>query len=216
MSKVTVLPDLIEFEADSGQTIMESAHARGLYWPTTCGGQGLCTTCLSEVVEGGQNLLEMGRTERKTLVAERGEAILRKPVRLACQHRPEAPSADRDPPWRRQAAESGGAVATGRPEQTGSPRQPGLTDSACRNGCRATTRAHRTRPTPGPPHQARRTSADPPPRPDCRRDVAPTGRNHRQPTGRRAAPAVEGQPRAAAAGCGEGAEAVEPAAWRAW
>ncbi len=27
----------------------------------------------------------MGRSERKTLVAERGEAILKRPVRLACQ-----------------------------------------------------------------------------------------------------------------------------------
>jgi hypothetical protein len=27
----------------------------------------------------------MSRSERKTLIAERGEAILRRPVRLACQ-----------------------------------------------------------------------------------------------------------------------------------
>jgi hypothetical protein len=27
----------------------------------------------------------MGRSERKTLTAERGEAVLRRPVRLACQ-----------------------------------------------------------------------------------------------------------------------------------
>jgi 2Fe-2S ferredoxin len=85
MPKVTVLPDRIEFDAPSGQTMMAAALAHGLYWPTTCGGQGLCTTCLSEVVEGGQNLLEMGRAERKTLIAERGEAVLGKPLRLACQ-----------------------------------------------------------------------------------------------------------------------------------
>lgn len=85
MAKVTVLPDNIEFEANSGETVMGAAIAQGLYWPTTCGGQGLCTTCMTEVVRGGENLLEMGRSERKTLVAERGEAALRAPLRLACQ-----------------------------------------------------------------------------------------------------------------------------------
>jgi 2Fe-2S ferredoxin len=64
---------------------MGAAVALGFYWPTTCGGQGICTTCLSEVVEGGERLSEMGRAERKTLTAERGEAILRRPFRLACQ-----------------------------------------------------------------------------------------------------------------------------------
>ena len=64
---------------------MDAARRNGLYWPTTCGGQGVCTTCLSEVIEGADFLAEMGRHERKTLVAERGEAILRRPMRLACQ-----------------------------------------------------------------------------------------------------------------------------------
>jgi len=85
MATVTVLPDNIDFEAKSGQTVMAAAVAQGLYWPTTCGGQGLCTTCLAEVVEGAGNLLEMSRSERKTIVAERGESALHRPVRLACQ-----------------------------------------------------------------------------------------------------------------------------------
>lgn len=85
MATVTVLPAGIEFEAKSGETMMAAALAGGLYWPTTCGGQGLCTTCLAEVVSGGDHLLEMGRTERKTIAAERGESALRGPFRLACQ-----------------------------------------------------------------------------------------------------------------------------------
>jgi 2Fe-2S ferredoxin len=85
MASVKVLPSGIEFEAAAGETIMAAAQAHGLYWPTTCGGQGICTTCLSEVVSGAESLVEMGRSERKTLIAERGEAILRQPVRLACQ-----------------------------------------------------------------------------------------------------------------------------------
>jgi 2Fe-2S ferredoxin len=85
MTRIIVQPSGIEFEAKEGDTIMGAAHSRGLYWPTTCGGQCICTTCLSEVTDGAEYLLEMGRSERKTLVNERGEAILRRPVRLACQ-----------------------------------------------------------------------------------------------------------------------------------
>lgn len=85
MPKVTVLPSNIEFEARIGETIMGAAQARGYYWPTTCGGQGICTTCLSEVVNGDNVLAEMSRSERKMLIAERGESVLRRPVRLACQ-----------------------------------------------------------------------------------------------------------------------------------
>ncbi|HLF79397.1 MAG TPA: 2Fe-2S iron-sulfur cluster-binding protein, partial [Dehalococcoidia bacterium] len=75
----------IEFVAGIGDTLMGAAQACGLYWPTTCGGQGVCTTCLSEVVGGSECLSEMGRSERKALTSERGEAVLQRPVRLACQ-----------------------------------------------------------------------------------------------------------------------------------
>jgi len=85
MTRVTVLPAKIEFEAAPGETIMGAAQARGYYWPTTCGGQGICTTCLSEVRSGGDLLARMSRSERKTLAAERGEAVLLRPLRLACQ-----------------------------------------------------------------------------------------------------------------------------------
>ena len=78
-------PAGLEYEASQGETLMAAARGLGYYWPTTCGGQGICTTCLSEVVSGGELLAEMGRSERKTLVAERGEAILARSVRLACQ-----------------------------------------------------------------------------------------------------------------------------------
>lgn len=85
MTTVRVTPSNIEFEVVAGQTIMGAAQASGLYWPTTCGGQGICTTCLSEVVSGAQSLSEMGRYERRVLQSERGPAILKRPVRLACQ-----------------------------------------------------------------------------------------------------------------------------------
>lgn len=85
MTIINVLPSEIEFDAQIGQTLMEAALANGLYWPTTCGGQGTCTTCLSEIVSGTEYLSEMGRGERKRLVSERGETFLSKPMRLACQ-----------------------------------------------------------------------------------------------------------------------------------
>src|SRR3989304_2329121 len=77
MAKVTVLPAKIEFEGTAGETIMGAAQAHGYYWPTTCSGQGVCTTCLSEVISGSELLAGMSRSERKTLVAERGGGVLR-------------------------------------------------------------------------------------------------------------------------------------------
>src|SRR3954470_3364349 len=85
MATVKVLPSGVEFEAKVGETLMGAAQARGLYWPTTCGGQAICTTCLCEVSEDRGVLAEMSRSERKTLVSERGEAVLKRPLRLACQ-----------------------------------------------------------------------------------------------------------------------------------
>lgn len=85
MTRVVVEPAGFEYEARIGETLMDAARGLGFYWPTTCGGQGVCTTCLSEVTSGAELLADMGRSERKTLTTERGEAVLQRPVRLACQ-----------------------------------------------------------------------------------------------------------------------------------
>lgn len=87
MPNVRILPLEVTVDAPEGATIMESAQAQGYYWPTTCGGEGRCTTCACVVVDGLALLSEMGRSERKVLVEERGEAVLTKPIRLACQAR---------------------------------------------------------------------------------------------------------------------------------
>lgn len=83
-----MLPDRIVFDAREGATIMDAAHDAGLFWPTTCGGQGICTTCAC-VVETGQTRLEpMGRSELKTLTTDLPEAAVRaRRLRLACQAR---------------------------------------------------------------------------------------------------------------------------------
>ena len=85
MARIVIQPGGFEYEARQGETLMDAARGLGYYWPTTCGGQGVCTTCLSEIASGAELLANMGRSERKTLAAERGEAILKRPVRLACQ-----------------------------------------------------------------------------------------------------------------------------------
>jgi 2Fe-2S ferredoxin len=85
MPKVTVQPLGIEIEVPQGETIMSAAQALGYYWPTTCGGEGRCTTCACRVVSGGENLSPRGRSEERVLVSERGPKVLDEPVRLACQ-----------------------------------------------------------------------------------------------------------------------------------
>ena len=88
MPKVTIQPINRTIEVKEGATIMEAAWAVGLYWPTTCGGEGICTSCACTVEEGAENLDGLGRSERKTLSEERGEAALRDGrLRLACQAR---------------------------------------------------------------------------------------------------------------------------------
>lgn len=88
MAKITIKPLGRTIEAAEGQTIMEAANGVGLYWPTTCGGQGICTSCACMIDEGVENLDSMGRGERRTLSEERGEAVLQSGrLRLACQAR---------------------------------------------------------------------------------------------------------------------------------
>jgi 2Fe-2S ferredoxin len=88
MGKVRVQPEGFEFQAEDGQTMMDAAHDAGLYWPTTCGGQGLCTSCACTVDEGADNLDPMSRSELKTLAEEMGEAAVKaRRLRLACQAR---------------------------------------------------------------------------------------------------------------------------------
>src|SRR3990170_2626235 len=73
MPKVTIQPLNLTLEAEDGATIMDVAWAYGLYWPTTCGAQGICTSCACTIDEGAE---------------DRGEAALRNgTLRLACQAR---------------------------------------------------------------------------------------------------------------------------------
>jgi 2Fe-2S ferredoxin len=85
MPRITIRPLNIVIEAPEGETIMAAAQAQGYYWPTTCGGEGRCTTCACVVVSGIERLSPRGRSETKVLTEERGPGVLQQPVRLACQ-----------------------------------------------------------------------------------------------------------------------------------
>ena len=87
MTTIRILPLGDDVEAAPGATVMGAAQAAGYYWPTTCGGEGRCTTCASQIEEGADALSGMGKAERASLVGERGEGILRTNWRLACQAR---------------------------------------------------------------------------------------------------------------------------------
>jgi len=87
MARIRILPLDVEIDAPADATVMGAAQALGYYWPTTCGGEGRCTTCACEVSEGADALAPMGRAEQRTLVEERGPRVLESAVRLACQAR---------------------------------------------------------------------------------------------------------------------------------
>ena len=87
MPRITIQPADIVIEGKPQDTVMAAAHAQGYYWPSTCGGEGRCSTCAFIVVSGGENLSEMGRSERKTIESELGPSALPRGTRLACQAR---------------------------------------------------------------------------------------------------------------------------------
>ena len=87
MPKIHLMPLDVVIDAADDATVMGAAQALGYYWPTTCGGEGRCMTCACDVLEGAEALSEMGRSERNSLVDERGEGVLNTAVRLACQAR---------------------------------------------------------------------------------------------------------------------------------
>ncbi|MET0660006.1 MAG: 2Fe-2S iron-sulfur cluster-binding protein [Steroidobacteraceae bacterium] len=45
MPRVRVTPGKCAFEADSGEVVMRAANRAGTFWPTICGGEGLCGAC---------------------------------------------------------------------------------------------------------------------------------------------------------------------------
>ena len=88
MPRLTIMPLGVTIDGQEGETVMEAAIASGLYWPTTCGGQGICASCTCQIEHGGDDLDAMGRSERRRLSEEFSEErVDRMRLRLACQAR---------------------------------------------------------------------------------------------------------------------------------
>lgn len=83
---IHVKPSGVSFEAEADETIMAAAIRQGFSWPTICGGQGTCKTCVCLILEGKSNLIDIDVFEREALASiaetlpDQGEGW-----RLACQ-----------------------------------------------------------------------------------------------------------------------------------
>ncbi len=66
---------------DPSKTMLQIFQENKQDWMHACGGNGRCTTCKMEVVEGGDYLSDYSRPEEKLLESGR----LKKGERLACQ-----------------------------------------------------------------------------------------------------------------------------------
>ncbi len=84
MTKVTSLPDNVEFDVTADETLLEAALRSDIAFAHACGGRAKCSTCRIWVLDGLETCPE--RTELEISMANRlGFA---KEVRLACQLRP--------------------------------------------------------------------------------------------------------------------------------
>ena len=84
---VRVEPSGRKFEAGPGETLMGAANRDGLQWPTLCQGQGTCTLCHCQVLDGVENLAPPSawEVEHLGLVMGRFRGVSDGSVRLACQ-----------------------------------------------------------------------------------------------------------------------------------
>ena len=85
MTKVTSLPDNLEFDVKTDETLLEAALRSNVAFAHACGGRAKCSTCRIWVVDGLEACSQ--RTEAETLMAER--LGFTSEVRLACQLKPE-------------------------------------------------------------------------------------------------------------------------------
>ncbi len=83
---VRVQPLDVDIEVRPGETLIEAAWREGYEWPTVCYGQAECTACHVVVVEGVDNLSDVGRDEEKALELVRSSGLRNLDARrLACR-----------------------------------------------------------------------------------------------------------------------------------
>lgn len=79
--KVKFLPQNVEYEIKSGQSVMDLAHEKGIEIRSTCNGLPSCAECRVQVVDGEWNLNPPSRKEL-TLI---GTGYYIDQRRLSCQ-----------------------------------------------------------------------------------------------------------------------------------
>jgi 2Fe-2S ferredoxin len=82
---VRVEPAGIELTVRKGETVMGAARRLGYRWPTVCDGDGVCTVCWMEVLEGADQLTGRTEVEDRWLRNFRGGRFCKGDLRLACQ-----------------------------------------------------------------------------------------------------------------------------------
>ena len=86
--KVEVEPSRVAFDINADETIIQAAWRNGYTWPTICGGEGTCKTCVFHILEGEENLSPIEPWEDTGLrslaesLPNQGQGF-----RLACQAR---------------------------------------------------------------------------------------------------------------------------------
>lgn len=84
---LTVQPAGIRIEVRPAETLLQAAWRGGYDWPTLCYGQGTCTACQCEVIDGLHHLSQRTEAEVTMLgdLSRRVRRINPQRVRLACQ-----------------------------------------------------------------------------------------------------------------------------------
>ena len=83
MPKVTLLPDGLSDEIQTGTSLLQCAEILGVELLHSCGGVAACTSCRVVVKQGGENVSSMKEAEAEVLA----ESGILKSHRLACQAR---------------------------------------------------------------------------------------------------------------------------------
>ncbi len=85
-NKVTILPGDIVVDVHEDEVLMAAANRQGLYWPTGCEGNAVCTRCYIEVPEEDADAFSpMGQVEIDGLRKVRWAVADKPGERLACQ-----------------------------------------------------------------------------------------------------------------------------------
>jgi ferredoxin, 2Fe-2S len=88
---VCVVPDGSTFEGRPGESVLRAAQRAGYRWPNVCSGEGSCTVCWMEVLEGPGHLSAVTEVEERWRRTRRWRPAGGGDLRLACQAVAEGP-----------------------------------------------------------------------------------------------------------------------------